>query len=109
MCVSIVCVSASDEYAQIFFKKMFRKASELKFQRTLEKFNIIDKCISESLTQGDTHKNADKIMSDFYLTSFDPCLNLISPHSVQSKGTQFHTSFKVSPFGEQNVFQPDCG
>ena len=35
----------------------------------------MNKCISESLVLGDKEKNVDKIMSDFYLTRFDPQLN----------------------------------
>ena len=62
-------------YAQIFFKRLYFVASERPFSKVTNDFFILNKCISESLILGDKEKNADKIMSDFYLTRFDPQLN----------------------------------
>ena len=62
-------------YAQIFFKRLYFVASERPFSKVINDFFILNKCISESLILGDKEKNADKIMSDFYLTRFDPQLN----------------------------------
>ena len=62
-------------YAQIFFKRLHFVASEMLFLEVKDAFLIMNKCISESLVLGDKEKNVDKIMSDFYLTRFDPQLN----------------------------------
>ena len=62
-------------YAQIFFKRLYFVASEMLFLEIKDAFFIMNKCISESLILGDKEKNADKIMSDFYLTRFNPQLN----------------------------------
>ena len=62
-------------YAQIFFKRIYNVATEMKYSDITDTFFMLNKCVSESLVLGDKEKNADKIMSDFYLTSFDPQIN----------------------------------
>ena len=62
-------------YAHVFMKKMFAAANVNGFQIIVEKYQIMDNCISQSLQQGDVDKNYHKIMGDFYLTSFDPVMN----------------------------------
>ena len=59
-------------YAQIFFKRLYIQASERGLRDVLETFSVLHNCVSESLILGDKEKNCDKIMGDFYLTTFDP-------------------------------------
>ena len=55
------------------FKKLFSSLSCPKIQN---KYLILSKCINETVDQGDKIKNEEKILSDFYLNSFDPVNNL---------------------------------
>merc|ERR1719445_323878 len=49
-------------YAQIFFKRIFNVATEMKYSDITNTFLMLHKCVSESLVLGDKEKNADKIM-----------------------------------------------
>merc|ERR1712223_1733418 len=55
------------------FKKLFSSLSCSKIQ---DKYLILNKCIDETMDQGDRTKNEEKISSDFYLNIFDPLINL---------------------------------
>ena len=55
------------------FKKLFTALSCSKIQ---DKYLILNKCINETMDQGDRMKNEEKISSDFYLNIFDPLINL---------------------------------
>ena len=63
-------------YAQIFFKRLYIQALERGLQDVLQTFSVLHNCVAESLILGDKDKNCDKIMGDFYLTTFDPLINL---------------------------------
>ena len=62
-------------YSQIFFIRLYFEVEELGLNHLKEKFNVLKKCVLDSLTLGDQDKNTEKIMSDFYLTKFEPISN----------------------------------
>ena len=62
-------------YSQIFFLRLYFEVEELGLKHLKEKFHVLKKCVSDSLNLGDQDKNTEKIMSDFYLTKFDPTSN----------------------------------
>ena len=59
--------------ANACFKKLF---SSLSCPKIRNKYQIINKCIDETIDQGDRSKNEQKISSDFYLHDFHPDDNL---------------------------------
>ena len=62
-------------YSQIFFLRLYFEVEELGLKHLKQKFYVLKKCVSDSLNLGDQDKNTEKIMSDFYLTKFDPTSN----------------------------------
>ena len=62
-------------YSQIFFVRLYSEVEELGLKDLKEKLHVLKKCVSDSLNFGDQDKNTEKIMSDFYLTKFDPTSN----------------------------------
>ena len=62
-------------YAQIFFKRLYFKAMEMGITDIKNKYYVLNACVTESLNLGEKEKNSEKIMSDFYLTRFNPQIN----------------------------------